>query len=513
MMKKVVFINLVVLGLGITFGGLSLPLFGQTNQTSTGASAIFPETASVTQHEITLDGKILSYKATTGFLPCYNEKGDKTARMFYTAYTKAPDKKISTRPLTILFNGGPGSSSIYLHMAAFGPKVVPLGNGIDLARPPYRVVDNSNTLLDVTDLVFVDPVGTGFSETVQQDDEKLFWGVEEDIESMAEFIRLYLTRNERWESPLFIAGESYGGMRAAGLSAHLQDMGIYPTGIILISPALSYTSLVDVPGNDIPYIHNVSAMAAAAWYHQKIDLLYREANLDDLLQEVRSWSEKEYARALWQGNALSEAEYVKVARQLAAYTGLSEDLIRAHNLRVPMYRFLGKLLEKERRSISFYDGRVTTHSIWSNEYSFQDDPIVINTTGPLVTTFNSYLEQNLRFSTDRKYIPINLTIEGRWDWASGMPAGDMGYPETFTSLGRALRKADFLQVFVAIGLFDMACVHDATIYEIQRMDIPPEALGRITITLYSAGHMVYTDPVSHHKLKENLVNFYQDALK
>lgn len=512
-MKKVVLKGMIVLGLGITIGSLSLPLFGQTNQAKTGALAVFPETASVTQHEITLDGKILSYKATTGFLPSYNEKGEKTARMFYTAYTKTPDEKPSTRPLTIAFNGGPGSSSIYLHMAAFGPKVVSLGNGIDLTKPPYRIVDNKNTLLDVTDLVFVDPVGTGFSETIQQNDEKLFWGVEEDIDSMAEFIRLYLTRNERWESSLFIAGESYGGMRASGLSAHLQDMGIYPTGIILISPALSYTSLVDVPGNDIPYIHNVSAMAATAWYQQKIDVHYREINLQDLLQEVRSWSENKYARALWQGNALSETEYTEVARQLAAYTGLSEGLIRAQNLRVPMYQFLGELLEKERRSISFYDGRVTAHSIWSNEYSFQDDPIIINVTGPLVTTFNSYLEQNLRFRTDRKYIPINLTIEGRWDWASGMPAGDMGYPETFTSLGRALRKADFLQVFLAIGLFDMACVHDATIYEIQRMDIPPEALDRITITLYSAGHMVYTDPASHHELKENLVNFYQDALK
>lgn len=512
-MKKVVLKGMIVLGLGITFGGLSLPLLGQTNQAKTGALAVFPETASVTQHEITLDGKILSYKATTGFLPSYNEKGEKTARMFYTAYTKTPDEKPSTRPLTIAFNGGPGSSSIYLHMAAFGPKVVSLGNGIDLTKPPYRIVDNNNTLLDVTDLVFVDPVGTGFSETIQQNDEKLFWGVEEDIDSMAEFIRLYLTRNERWESSLFIAGESYGGMRASGLSAHLQDMGIYPTGIILISPALSYTSLVDVPGNDIPYIHNVSAMAATAWYQQKIDVHYREISLQDLLQEVRSWSENKYARALWQGNALSETEYTEVARQLAAYTGLSEGLIRAQNLRVPMYQFLGELLEKERRSISFYDGRVTAHSIWSNEYSFQDDPIIINVTGPLVTTFNSYLEQNLRFRTDRKYIPINLTIEGRWDWASGMPAGDMGYPETFTSLGRALRKADFLQVFLAIGLFDMACVHDATIYEIQRMDIPPEALDRITITLYSAGHMVYTDPASHHELKENLVNFYQDALE
>ncbi len=513
MMKKVVFKGVIVLGLGIMLGSLSLPVFGQTNQTNTHPLAIFPESASVTQHQITLDGKIVSYKATTGFLPCYNQKGEKTARMFYTAYTKAPHKKISTRPLTIAFNGGPGSSSLYLHMAAFGPKVVSLGNGIDLTRPPYRVVDNKNTLLDITDLVFVDPIGTGFSETIDQDDEKLFWGVEEDIESIAEFIRLYLTRNERWESPLFIAGESYGGTRAAGLSAHLQDMGIYPTGIILISPALSFTTLIDVPGNDIPYILNVSAMAAAAWYHQKIDVHYRETSLEDLLQEVRSWSENQYAKALWQGNALSETEYTEVARQLAAYTGLSEELIRAHNLRVPMDQFLGKLLQKERRSISFYDGRVTAHSIWSNEYSFQDDPITINTTGPLVTAFNSYLEQNLRFSTDKKYISINLTIEGQWHWASGMSAGDMGYPETFTSLGRALRKADFLQVFLAIGLFDMICVHDASIYEIHRMNIPPEALDRITIALYSAGHMSYTDPASHHKLKEDLVNFYRDALK
>ena len=432
MKKKLVIGVLVVLGLSITLGSLSLPVLGQS-QTSAKELAAFPDTASVTQHEITLDGKILSYKATTGFLPCYNEKGEKTARMFYTAYTKTPDEKASTRPLTIAFNGGPGSSSIYLHVAAFGPKVVSLGNGIDLTKPPYQVMDNRNTLLDVTDIVFVDPVGTGFSETIGQDNGKLFWGVEEDIDSMAEFIRLYLTRNGRWQSPLFVAGESYGGMRAAGLSAYLQDMGIYPTGIILISPAISYTSLIDVPGNDIPYIHNLSAMAAAAWYHQKIDASYQKLNLEELLEEVRSWSEGEYARALWKGNALSEAEYIEVARQLAAYTGLSEELVRAKNLRVPMYQFLGELLEEERESISFYDGRVTTHSIGSDEYSFQDDPVVINTTGPLGAAFNSYLEESLRFSTDREYITINLSLEddgiglqgcrqGIWDIRKPSPA-------------------------------------------------------------------------------------------
>jgi len=508
-MKKAVLMELGVLGLGIMIGGLSLSPLARTNQTDSEAMETYPRTSSVTQHKMTLDGEPLSYKATTGFLPYYNKKGKKRTQIFYTAYTRERIPRTSTRPLTIVCGGGPGISSIYLHIGGFGPKVVPLGNGINLPRPPYKVVDNKNTLLGMTDLVFVDPVGTGFSEVIEEGKEELFWGLEEDVDSMAEFIRIYLARNGRWKSPLFIAGGSHGGIRTARLCARLQDMGIHLAGIILISPALRYTSLIDVPGNDIPYIHNLSAMAVAAWYHQKIDARYRKVNLDGLVEEVRSWAEHEYAAALWQGNALPEAKYTEVARQLAAYTGLSEEMIRAHNLRVPMYRFLGTLLQKERRSISFYDSRVTAHSIDFGEYTFMDDPIAVNTFGPLYTAFNNYLEENLQFSTDRKYIAINRDIGDGSDGASGMPAGGRRYPGTFASLATALRKANFLRVFVAIGLFDMACVHDATVYEIHRMDLPRKILDNITVTTYPTGHMVYLDPSSHQKLKENLLWFYQ----
>jgi len=511
--KKIRLIELGVLGLGIMIGGLSLPVLGQTNPTNDSEIVAFPKAASVSQHKITLNGKSLSYTATTGFLPYRDEKGEQTARIFYVAYTVDQSEGLPDRPLTVAFNGGPGSSSICLHLGALGPKVVPLGNGINLTKPPYGLVDNENTLLDITDLVFVDPVGTGFSETISQGEGKLFWGVEEDIHSMAEFIRIYLTRNERWESPLFVAGESYGGIRAAGLSSHLQDMGIYPTGIILISPALTYAGLIAVPGNDLPYILNVSAMAAAAWYHGKIDPSYQESKLEDVLKEVRSWSEHEYTWALWQGNALPKEEHTKIARQLATYIGLPEDVITAYNLRVPMDRFLGNLLEEKRRSISFYDGRLSGHSIDLDGSGYLDDPMTINTGGPLNAAFNNYLEQDLKFTTDRRYVPLSLSVLGKWDWTSGMSAGDMGYPETFTSLGKALRRVDFLHLFVAIGLFDMACVHDATIYEIRRMDLPREALDNITITTYPAGHMMYTDPFSHRKLRENLVKFYRHSLK
>ncbi len=512
-MKKVRLITLVVLGLGIMIGGLSLPVLGQADLKSDSKIAAFPETASVTQHKITLNGKILSYTATTGFLPYYNEKGKQTARIFYVAYTVDQSEGLPDRPLTVVFNGGPGSSAICLHLGALGPKVAFLGNGIDLVKPPYGLVDNENTLLDITDLVFVDPVGTGFSEPIAQEEEKLFWGVEEDIHSMAEFIRIYLTQNKRWESSLFIAGESYGGIRASGLSSYLQDMGIYPTGIILVSPALNYATLIGDAGNDLSYILDVSAMAAAAWYHGKIDPSYQESKLEDVLEEVRSWSEHEYAWALWQGNALPQEEHTKIARQLTAYIGLPENVITAYNLRVPMDQFLGKLLEKQRRSMSFYDGRLSGHSIGLDGLGYLSDPITINTGGPLNAAFNNYLERDLKFITDRRYVPLNLVVLEKWDWASGMSGEDMGYPETFTSLGKALRRVDFLRLFVAIGLFDMACVHDATIYEIRRMDLPREALDNITITTYPAGHMMYTDPFSHKKLRENLVKFYQDSLK
>jgi len=474
-----------------------------------------PEKPSVTKHQVTVNGKKIAYTATAGFMPFYDKKGEQKASFFYVAYVKEGASSPTSRPLTFCYNGGPGSASIWLHIAALGPRTVSLGDGIHIPDPPYGVKDNPNTLLDLTDLVFIDPVGTGFSRAIPREDFKKFWGVAQDVESVGQFIRTYVTENGRWESPVFIAGESYGGIRTAGLSSYVQDMGLYPAGLIFISPALTYATMMSQVGLDVPHILSISEMATAAWYHHKIDPRFQKMPLDELLVKVRAWSSGEYARALWEGNTLSPGNRRDIARQLSEYTSMPVDLILSYNLRVPMLTFMSHLLQNERKAVSYYDSRVTGPCINS---TFEDDPLVNNISGPIAAAFNAYLKGELKFTTLAEYDTINVNAEPSWDWGSGARSRGaedpkMGYPETVTDLARALRNNELLRVFVGIGMFDLACVHDATIYALNHLDIPRERLDNIHIFTYPAGHMMYTYPIAHKKLKSDLSGFYARVLK
>ena len=474
-----------------------------------------PEKPSITKHQVTVNGKKIAYTATAGFMPFYDRKGEQKASFFYVAYVKEGISKQARRPLTFCYNGGPGSSSIWLHIAAFGPRTVWLGDGIHIPNPPYGVRDNPNTLLDLTDLVFIDPVGTGFSQAIPRDDFKKFWGVAQDIESVGQFIRNYVTENGRRKSPVFIAGESYGGIRTAGLSSYVQDMGLYPAGLIFISPALTYATMMSQVGLDVPHILGISEMATAAWYHHKIDPRFQKMPLDDFLAKVRAWSSDGYARALWKGNTLSPVNRRDIARQLSQYTSMPVDLILSYNLRVPMLTFMSHLLQDERKAVSYYDSRVTGPCINS---VFEDDPLMNNISGPVATAFNAYLKGELKFTTLAEYDRLNVEVEPLWDWGSGARSEGaedpkMGYPETVTNLARALRNNELLQVFVGMGMFDLACVHDATIYALNHLDIPRERLENIHTFTYPAGHMMYTYPVAHKKLKNDLSGFYARVLK
>jgi carboxypeptidase C (cathepsin A) len=498
---------------GTTFGEKSAEATPSKQELSD-IDTLFPENPVVTDHYIELGGKKISYSAKAGFMPCYDDKGSVKAKLFYVAYTKKGVSDATKRPVTFCYNGGPGSSSIWLHMGAFGPKVVSLGDGINIPAPPYRAQTNKNTLFDITDLVFIDPVGTGFSYSIPRDNVKKFWGVGEDIKSVGQFIRMYLSDNERWASPVFVAGESYGGIRTAGLAYYLQDMGIYPRGLIFISPALTYATMMYQIGLDVPHILSLPEMATAAWYHHRIDPRLQSMSINEMLAEVRTWSSGEYAKALWKGNTLAKDEKIRIADRISDYIGLPSNLILSYNLRVPMLVFMSHLLSDRKQCMSYYDSRVTGACI---DNTFADDSLVNNIEGPLVTAFNAYLGQELKFKTLTGYDTINENAEPSWDWLSGTRSDGaedpkMGYPETASKLARALRNNKLLEVFVAIGMYDMACIHDATVYALNHLDVPEERLDNIHTHTYHGGHMMYTDPSAHKKLKSDLVTFYKKVL-
>src|SRR5208337_398579 len=293
----------------------------------------------VTHHEIRSGGKALKYTATVGLMPLKNADGDTEAHIFFMAYTLDNAPAGAHRPLTFCFNGGPGSSSAWLHMGAIGPRKVKLQSNGGMPRPPFELEDNQETWLDRTDLVFIDPVGTGYSRPAKKELGKKFWGVKGDIESVGQFIRLYLTRYERWTSPLFLAGESYGTTRAAGLSGYLIDNGIALNGIVLVSTVLNFETLEFAKGNDLPYVLYLPTYTATAWYHKKLPPDLQGQDLPKILPEVEHWAGNDYALALAKGDQLTDAERGAVAAQLARYSGLSTAYILREPARVKQWEF------------------------------------------------------------------------------------------------------------------------------------------------------------------------------
>lgn len=333
---------------------------------------------SMTHHSTKLNGMALNYTAFAGYMPMKDESGKLKANIFFTAYVKDEEVNQSQRPITFAFNGGPGAASIFLHMGALGPKRILLTEKGEAPPPPYKLVDNAYTWLDFTDLVFIDPVGTGYSRAAAGEDPKQFWGVKEDIQSVGEFIRLYLTKYNRWLSPKFIAGESYGTTRAAGLSSHLQNkLSINLNGIVLISEALNFQAIVFTPGNDLPYILFLPTYTSTAWYHKKL-LPQLQSNLQKTLEEAEQFTLNEYVLALPQGDFLSEAERDKIVERLAHYTGLQKHYIQNSNLRIRQDSFRKELLSNEHRRIGILDSRITGSY---TPHDFIEDPSVFEVTG------------------------------------------------------------------------------------------------------------------------------------
>lgn len=454
-----------------------------------------------TQHELALKDRTLNYTARAGAIPLKDDKDETEAEIFFVAYDLDGVEDRAERPLTFVFNGGPGSSAIWLHMGALGPKRVRMEAEGWMPPPPYRLVANEHTWLDRTDLVFVDPVGTGFSRAAKEDLEKKFWSFKGDIDSVGEFIRLYLTRYQRWSSPLFLAGESYGTTRAAGLAGHLVDKGIGFNGIVLISTALNLRPIFFEQGDDLPFQLFVPTYAATAWYHQVLDGELQERDLPDLMAEVESWAESELTVALMKGDRISAEERAAVAERLANYTGLNLEYVMGTNLRIDIFRFCKELLRGERRSVGRLDSRFKGVEALGVTEQPEFDPSMLAITPPYTSTFNDYVRSELGVETDLAYEVLSENVNEKWEWEKG------SLPSTGDTLRSAMAKNPYMKVFVGQGYFDLATPHFATEYMITHMNIDPELRDNVRVAYYQAGHMFYLDSKSLAAFKTDIDDF------
>jgi len=461
----------------------------------------------VTHHQITVDGKVLKYTATTGRLPIKRGDGKIEAEMFFVAYT-LDGQEVGKRPLTFAFNGGPGSASVWLHMGALGPKrVVMQPNGF-MPAAPYHIADNDNTLLDKSDIVMVDAMNTGFSRAADAEITKKYLGVKGDIQAFGEFIRLYLTRYERWSSPLFLLGESYGTTRAAGVSGYLAGRGISFNGITLLSMAVDFATLEWKQNNDAPYVLLLPTFTMIAAYHKKLpsDLMQDPAKMR---QEVESWSSNDYALALAKGDTLSAEDRQKVMEHLARYTGLPTQLIDQHNLRIDVPTFTHYLLIDQKVRVGRLDGRFTGPEP-DGEHDENFDPASSAILPPYTSVFNNYLRTELGYKTDMPYRVFAYDEPGfrNWDWGSGIE----GLPNTGTGLRAAIVQNPYLKILVMEGYYDLATPYDAANYTMDHLNISPAYRKNISYATYESGHMVYIDTGMHAKMKKDLVNFMDKSL-
>ncbi|MCU1263376.1 MAG: peptidase serine carboxypeptidase [Bryobacterales bacterium] len=461
----------------------------------------------VTNHQIQFGGKPLKYTATTGLMPIKNNAGETEAEMFFVAYTRDDAGPANKRPLMLIFNGGPGAASVWLHLGAVGPRVVKMLENGAMPAPPFQLVDNQNTWLDQADLVFIDPVGTGYSRPSKPELGKKFWGVQEDLRSVGEFIRLYLTRYERWGSPLFLAGESYGTTRAAGLSGYLIEHGIAFNGIVLMSTVLNFQTLLFTKGNDLPYDLFLPTYTATAWYHHKLapDL---QKDLKATLREVEQWAGTEYLEALAKGNRLTAAERQQVIDKLARYTGLDKKFIDDSDLRIEIFHFTKELLRDRKQTVGRIDSRFTgiDESGVSDRPDYDSSIAVIRP--PYTAAFNQYVRAELGYKSDLEYYVLGGGLEG-WNWGQS----SHGFADTSDALRSAFAKNPYMKLFVAMGYFDLATPYFATEYTLSHLGIQPAAQKRITVADYMAGHMMYIDGPSHAKLKRDVTEFVEGAVK
>lgn len=462
------------------------------------------EESVTTRHAITIDDRELGYEATTGRLLLRSEAGEKQASFFFTAYV-ADGYEPGERPVVFAFNGGPGSSSVWLHLGLLGPRRVVDDNGISLP-PPAKMVDNEHTILEVADLVLIDPVGTGFSRGIPADDAKKFHHFTKDIESIGEFVALYLSRHGRWGSEVFLMGESYGTTRAAGLTAHLLDRyGLAVSGVALISSVLDFSNnafdgLVFTFGNDTAYVSFLPSYAATAWYHGRVAERYQEMSIEEFAEEVRQFARTEYLAALYQGDRIGAEERDRVIGRLADYTGLDRIYLERYHMRIEIMRFCKELLRDEGTTVGRLDSRATGIDRFVDGDAIENDPSYDQTLITYASAANAYLRGDLGYESDLPYEILSLAVHQAWDYEDFKN----GYVQVAEKLRSTMTRNRHMRVFVANGYFDLATPFAATEETFAHMYLDPEVAGNVSMAYYQAGHMMYSHPESLTRLAKDL---------
>lgn len=479
---------------------------------------------SVTHHSVTVNGRALRYTATAGRMPIKNGEGTTEALMFYVAYT-LDGADAATRPLTFAYNGGPGSATIWLHMGALGPRTVTMGPQGFMPQPPFRLHDNPYTPLDRTDVVLIDAIGTGWSRAADAAAARKYQNPEGDIEAFGEFIRMYISRNDRWGSPLYLFGESYGTTRSAGVAGYLQGRGIIFNGIGLLSMALNFQALSFSATNDAPYPWNVPTYMAIAYYHHKLspelqkamDACQADADAPcPPLKQAEQWAITDYAAALARGDSMSAQERQSVIDRLSQYTGLSKQLIDEFNLRIDVGTFDHNLLLDQRLRVGRLDGRYALP-----EPGFPsgrpgggggNDPASTATTGPFTMTFHNYMRTELNYKTDLPYY-TSAQQSGMFLWSSTgttpAPGGNQGFQEEITPLRAAIVGNPFLKVLVMEGFYDLATPYYQAEYTMHELNLPARYHSNIMYERYWSGHMVYLEQKAHAKMQKDWDSFVE----
>ena len=472
-----------------------------------------------THHTLRLRGREIKYTARVGTVVLREEvekEGHKaTAEMFFISFTRDGVRKKVKRPLTFSFNGGPGSSSVWMLLGLLGPKRVPLSindsQAINRLAPPFEVTDNEFTLLEETDLVFIDPVGTGYSRPLSGDksDPDEFFTFRRDLDSVGEFIRLYVSRNSRWNSPKFLIGESYGTTRACGLSGFLQDRyGLYLNGIMLVSTVLNFQTLLFKPGNDLPFPLYLPSYAMTARFHGKLTRRYLKMPQEKLLAEVREFAEGDYNLALMKGNRLTGDERKSIAARLSTYTGLDEEYILGSNLRVPVMRFAREILRAEGKSVGRFDSRITGVEKDNVSENFERDPSFDPVQGVYSACLNNYVRSELKFESDLPYEILSFKVLPKWKYDEH----ENDFVNVAETLRGAMMKNPHLQLFVASGLYDLATPFFATEYTMDHLGLKNGVEENVEMAYYDAGHMIYTNKKSLPRLSSDPRQFLTRAI-
>lgn len=464
---------------------------------------------SVTKHKGKFNGTSVSYQVSAGDSFLKDKDGKPKASIFHIAYTRTDVKNAGSRPLVFIFNGGPGSSSVWLHMGIFGPKRVVLPSDAErVGAAPYTLSNNALSILDIADMVFIDPVGTGFSKPLGKHEGKEFWGVKEDAQTLAEFVRIYITQNNRWNSPKYLAGESYGTTRAGAMVKELQEGwgSIDLNGILLISSIIDFQTGDFTEGNDTPFVTFLPTYAATAWYHNAIPNKSQWQNLEDFISATRDFALNQYATVLLKGSLATEQEVNQVVDKLHQFTGLKKQYIRQTDLRINEFLFMKELLRDKGQVVGRLDSRYLGEDANMVTSRFEADPSSYAIDGAYTAAIQQYFASDINVKRDEPYHILSTEVFSSWNWLYGSSARSQGFINVTPFISKGMRQNKDFRVFVANGYYDLATPFFATEHSMNHHGID---LNRVTMKYYQAGHMMYIHEPSRKALVKDIRQFIQ----